>query len=305
MAPPENVTSALVSGRQRGTLDQLTEASLDPDVVHLVGTAHHEPGLRALRDDVCRGPALLDDPVDAGVGVELLPPQADRAEEQDHRVERVLALPWVRGGVGLEAVEDHLDVLRRERVALDVAAVAGMEQEGRVDPLEQAVLDHDGLAAPPFLGRRAEEHDLSGQLVGDRRQRDCRPDPGRGHRVVAAAVAQPGQGVVFGEDPDPRAGPTASASEDAANRGRQPTGRMLDRVTVAGDRFGNPRGSLLFLERHLRVGVDPAGQLDDLVPMRFDGRGEPCLHLGVRRSRLVGDQGHETSRLLGARAAAG
>ena len=67
---------------------------------------------------------------------------------------------------------------------------------------------------------------------------------------MAAAVAQSGQGVVLGENPDPRAGRTASASQDAANRGRQPTGRMLNRVTVAGDRFGNPRSCPLFFEGH-------------------------------------------------------
>ena len=180
----------------------------------------------------------------------------------------------------------------------------GWNSKARVDPLEEAVLDHDGLAAPPFLGRRAEEHDLSGQLIGDRGERDRRPDPGRGHRVVAAAMAEAGQGVVLGEDPDPRPGPTASATEDAAHRGRQPAGRMRDRVPVAGDRLGHPCRRLLFLERHLRVRVDPVGQLDDLVPMRFDGRGEPRLHLDVRRSRLVDGEGHGTSRLLGARAAA-
>ena len=82
-------------------------------------------------------------------------------------------------GVGLEPVEDDVDVLRRERLALDVVAVARVVQQGGVEALEQPVVDHDLLAAAPLLGGRAEEDDLAGQLVGDRGQGDGRADPGR------------------------------------------------------------------------------------------------------------------------------
>jgi hypothetical protein len=61
--------------------------------------------------------------------------------------------------------------------ALDVGPVAGVVEQRGVEPLEQAVLDHDLLAAAALLGRRAEEDDLAGQVVGDRRQRDRAPTP--------------------------------------------------------------------------------------------------------------------------------
>ena len=65
------------------------------------------------------------------VGPQLLAPEADRGEEQDQRVERVLAAPRVGRRMGLEAVEDDVDVLGRERMALDVVAVARVvEQRG-------------------------------------------------------------------------------------------------------------------------------------------------------------------------------
>ena len=108
------------------------------------------------------------------VGTELLAPESDRAEQQDHRVERVAALPRVRRGVRLEAVEHHVDVLRGERPALDVVAVAGVVHQRRVEAGHQPVVDHDLLAAPPLLGRGAEEHDLAGQLVGHRGEGDRR-----------------------------------------------------------------------------------------------------------------------------------
>ena len=159
--------------------------------------------------------------MDADVGRELLPPQPDRAEQQDHRVEGVPAPPRIRGRVGLQPVEHDLDVLRRERERADVAAVAGVEEQRRVDALEQAVLDHELLAAAPLLGRRAEEHDLARDLVGQRGQADRRADAARGHRVVAAAVAEPGQRVVLGED-----------ARSAARRRRRPP-RRVARIAVA------------------------------------------------------------------------
>ena len=128
--------------------------------------------------------------MDARGRMELLAPQPDRGEQHDQRIERVLAAPRVRRGVRLQAREDDLDVLRRERMALDVVAVARVVEQRRVEALEQPVVDHDLLAAPPLLGRRAEEDDLARELVGERRERDRGPDPGGRHRVVAAAVTE-------------------------------------------------------------------------------------------------------------------
>ena len=161
------------------------------------------------------------------VGCELLTPQTHRGEQEDERVERVLAAPRVRRGMRLEARVDDVDVLRRERVALDVVAIARVVQQRGVEALEQAVVDHDLLAAPPFLGRRAQEDDLAGELIGERRQGDRRPDPRGGHRVVSAAVTEPGKRVVLGEDPDPRpiAGSTAERGADGGREAARPGAR--------------------------------------------------------------------------------
>jgi hypothetical protein len=45
---------------------------------------------------------------------------------------------------------------------LDVVPIAWVVEERRVDPLEQAVFDHELLAAAAFLGRGSEEDDLAG-----------------------------------------------------------------------------------------------------------------------------------------------
>ena len=240
-----------------------------------------------VRDDVRRRAALADDPVDAGVGRSCW---RHRPTELNSRIIASSAFLPFHGsddGVRLEAVEDDVDVLRRERVALDVAAVARVVQQRGVEALEQAVVDHDLLAAAPLLGRRAEEHDLAGQLVGDRRQRDRRADPRRGHRVVAAAVAEPGQRVVLGEDPDPRAvarrvrrerRPRTAVARLPAGCSTAKPWRASASATQAAAWCSSKAGS--------GFGVDPVRQVEDLVAGGLDGRGEraPSSRRTARRA---------------------
>ena len=155
-------------------------------------------------------------------GRQLLAPQADRAEQQDHRVERVLALPRVRRRRGPGGPWKTTSTSSDASGWLSTwLRSQGWNSRAASMPSNSPSSIMICLAAAPFLGRRAEEHDLAGELVGDRRQRDRRADARRGHRVVAAAVAESRQGVVLGEDPDPRAAPTASAAERRADRGRE------------------------------------------------------------------------------------
>ena len=104
VAPPEKVTSTVVPVASAAASHIAWNRSRISLVVGLVVAADHEPGRRPVRDDVGRGAALADDPVDAGGRPELLAPQPDRGEQQDQRVERVLAPPRVGRGVRLEAV---------------------------------------------------------------------------------------------------------------------------------------------------------------------------------------------------------
>ena len=158
-----------------------------------------------------------------------------------------------------------------------------MVQQRRVEAVEQAVADHDLLAATRAPRPACPRNTISpAQLRRDRRQGDRRADPGRGHRVVAAAVAEARQRVVLGEDADPRPVPAPAAGQPAADGRREAAGRMLHREAVAGDGLGDPARRLVLLERRLRVGVDPVGQVEDLVAGGLDGRGDPALDVGER-----------------------
>ena len=103
------------------------------------------------------------------------------------------------------------------------------------------------------------------------------PTPGRGHRVVAAAVAEPGQRVVLGEDPDPRPGARRVRRARIARIavGRLPAGCSTVEP-VPGERLGDPGRGVVLLEGRLRVGVDPVRQVEDLVARGLDGGGEPA-----------------------------
>ena len=141
------------------------------------------------------------------------------------RVEGVLALPRLAGRVGGLAGERHVDVLAGQEHAADHVAVARVEEERRVEAVEEAVVEHELLAAPPLLRRRAEEDDLPGELVAERRQGDRRAHARRRHRVVAAAVAEPRERVVLGEDADPRpVGPRPPVSRPRTAVARRPAG---------------------------------------------------------------------------------
>ena len=157
------------------------------------------------------------------------------------------------------------------------------------------------LAAPPLLGgrargrrsRRAASSAIAASAI-------AAPDPRRGHRVVAAAVAQPGQRVVLGEDPDPRAVAAAAAGPRGADRRGQAAGRVLDLEAVGAQRVGDPRRRLDLLERRLGVGVDPVRQVEDLVAGGLDGGGDPGLDVGMR----LGGDGGRSRRADGDRRAA-
>ena len=71
------------------------------------------------------------------------------------------------------------------------------------------------------------------KIVGDRRERDRGADPRCRHRVVAAAMAKPGQCVVLGEDPD--TGPVAAlpTAPGRPDRRREAAGRVLDLEAVS------------------------------------------------------------------------
>jgi hypothetical protein len=67
---------------------------------------------------------------------------------------------------------------------------------------------------------------------------------------------------------------------------------------VAAERLGDPPRGLDFLERGFGVGMDSMGEVDDLGPGRFDGRGKPLLRVDERAGGGRGDEGRQRGLLF-------
>ena len=141
-----------------------------------------------------------DDAVDAVGAADVLAQQADPDLRDGQRVGAVDALLGPRRGVrGLAPVAD-LPVADRQaghRLTLDRR---GVHHHRRVDAVEGAALEHQDLAAAALLGRRAEHLHGQPEVVGERGEREAGAGGRGGDDVVAARVADPGQGVVLGAD---------------------------------------------------------------------------------------------------------
>ena len=101
-----------------------------------------------------------------------------------------------------------------------------MDHEGGVDPGEDPRLEERDLAAAALLGRSADHPDAAGKAgTGDGREEGPRARGGRGDQVVAAAVTDPRERVVLGQQRDRRAGGVAQGRPegggDAADRPRE------------------------------------------------------------------------------------
>ena len=217
--------------------------------------------------------------MNARVGSQLLAPQPDRGEQQDHRVEGVLAGPRVARRVRLDAVNTTSTSSEASGCDLDVVAIAGVVQQRGVDAVEQPVVDHDCLAAAPLLGRRPEEDDLAGQLESaTAASAIAAPTPDAAIVLWPQPWPRPGQRVVLGEDRDPRRPPAAAAGQPAPDRrleASRPDAPPRSRV-CAGPRRTQV-GRLALLERRLGMRVDPVREIEELVARGVDGSGDPPL----------------------------
>ena len=131
-------------------------------------------------------------------GRELLTQQADGHLRDGQGVLRIDPLPGRRRGVGLASREVGLVVRHGEADAREVFRRPGVHHHGRVDAREGATLEHQHLAAPALLGRRAEHAHAEPEVVRHGGQRQPGPDSRGGNDVVPARVPDVGQRVILG-----------------------------------------------------------------------------------------------------------
>ncbi len=187
-------------------------ASFDdaPNAIELgpIGRANAELACGALRDDVDSLSAVADVAVDTYSVAEVDALPIDETERIEASRESAAAGVRGNGGVRRSAAKIELEPQRGECRVREEVTIERVEHHGRVDTVEDAGLDHGDLASSALLGGRPQEHDLAAGFVGmgqggscshERSGRSCRDE------VVSTSMPHARQGIVLGEDGDPRA----------------------------------------------------------------------------------------------------
>src|SRR5450756_10587 len=139
-----------------------------------------------------------------------------------------------------------------------------MHHESKIDVIERTVLGQDDLAADGLLSRSPDDYDVAAHLVHDRRQRDAGTHGRRCNDIVAAAMPDAAQSIVFSKERDMR--PGRPAMERRTVRSVETTIRRLDFKTVMSQHLRLPLNSVVLLHPQLGVVMDSVTQLQQFSP---------------------------------------
>ena len=182
-------------------------------------------------------------------------------------VEGVDAGLWCDGGVGcLAAVSDVAAFDAVHGRSFEVEG-RGVDHHGDVDAFECTALEHELLAADVLFGGGTEHEEGDGVGGDGGLEADGACHAAGGDEVVAAGVADLGEGVVLAEVGDgdgafaPAGGEGGLEAESAA----------LDGEAACFESVGEEPGSAGLLEGELGVAVDVEADLGELGARVFDG----------------------------------
>jgi hypothetical protein len=221
------------------------------------------PGAAGQVGDRVGGAAGLgDDAVHADRRCQLLAEQADGDLRDRERVGRVAAELRVGAGVGGDAPVGDVEVRHRLRPGVDGVGRARVDHHREREVVEAPGVQQRDLPAAALFGRGADDADADAEVGGDAGEGLGGAHGGGGDDVVAAGVAEAGQGVVLGDEAD---GGDAGAGAGAVlgdERGGQAVDPALDREAAGGE----------LVRQQRRRGVFPPGGLGVLVQSAADGQ---------------------------------
>lgn len=220
----------------------------------------------------------------------MLPPGIDAGEETDHSVERVPSALGRRAGVGRRsAVDDALADDAEARAAHAPAPLRrGMARKRERDVVEHPCAEQVDLPATVLFRRRADELDGHPDIVLGRRMQE-RADVRHGDKVVTTAVADSRKRVVLRDERDRRAGRTHAGPKCRL----EATDTHLNLVPVALKQRRDPCCGATLLIGELRIGMDLAGELDQLVGKRRGDRLHDAVYCPIATFPLLASAGRE------------
>ena len=186
--------------------------------------------------------------------------------------------------MGRHAVEDDAQAAHAQPGLVGDVVGVGMGLDGGVDAVEHAAHGQDLLGGRVLLGGRGLQDDAAGQGAWAGAGQGGQGEEGAhgvgAHDVVAAAVADAGQGVVLGEDGDGAGGLTGARGRRVriptpgdlgAQGGVHAVDADLGLNAVAAQELGDRGHGVVLLVAGLGVVVDVLGELDDLRGQLGDG----------------------------------
>ena len=212
--------------------------------------------------------------MDPLVVADVLAQRGDGVVAEHSRVERVAALLGRGRGVGRRARVAGVEPLHRHRVEHPELVVGGVHHHGRVGVGERARPKHDLLASPALLGGGSHDGHPPAGLAGQGGQGEACAQARRGDDVVAAGVADPGEGVVLAHHRDHRSVTVAGAGLEG---GVEAVGVALHGQAVVGQHLGEQVVRMLLLEAQLGPGVDAVRHVEQLGSQAIDLVARPLL----------------------------
>src|SRR6266542_5602502 len=146
-----------------------------------------------------------------------------------------------------------------------------MRREARDDVVEDAGREEIDLAAAILFRRCPDELEADLQTARIRSGGEERADVRRSDEVVTAAVPDPGERVVLGEQRDGGPGRTDARAEGSL----EPAEAGFNRVAVTFEQGDDAGGGATLLIRQLGIGVDLPRQAHEIV---LDRLGERAHH---------------------------
>ena len=216
---------------------------------------------RGSRNQVRGVPAVINNRVNTIRAGNLLTQQTQTLIRQIRRIQGVTTHKRMRGSVRTHARISHAAFAATQPRLISHIHKVGVHHDGGIHPLERAGACHQLLTGVGFLGGRAVVEDPAAERLGagsERiRQGKESAQPGYRDDVVAAAVTDARQRVVFGENRDGAVcgGVVVGAGELHFERGIQTEGGVLNPEVRVGfaDRINERAGGKILLVGSLRM----------------------------------------------------
>ena len=275
------------ASHERRTLQHLLNPSRERTQSRRVLRTDINVQARGGRNQIRGVPAVVDNRVNTIRTGNLLTQQTQALIRQIRRIQGVTTHKRVRGSMRAHARIGHAAFAATQPRLIRHIHKVGVHHNGGIHLLERTGTRHQLLTGIGFFGGRAVVEDPAAERLGSgsERIRQSKESAQTGYRndVVAAAVTDARQRVVFGENRDGAVlgGVVVGAGELHLKGGIQPEGGVLDAKVRVGfaDGINERAGSEILFVGSLGMRVNSLKNCGQRIRARGDGFGEIAANM--------------------------